>query len=273
MQRRRGQQVATNEEIREHLEEGQPLPEGQPEDSPEVAEATAATDAALAALTEGQTEGQAATGELDPAGMPEGRIDGETSKSRNLALIPVPLDVLGESEDVPEDQWNDAVLTVPEERDEAQLRIDNEVKSVYDAWVTAGKPAASKSPRKRRAALPEHAPAIRHMLGRAGRLHGVRVVIAPAAHDKNGREVIVFSARDKEVRTRTPSAEVAKIREWAAKHDAGVPEGERFGLGDRGRIPEAVQQAYEAAMAEEASQETANANQASDVENQADTEE
>jgi hypothetical protein len=174
----------------------------------------------------------------------------------NPALAPVPLDMLGDAEDVPEEQWEETALKAPDERDEAQLRVDADVKAAYDAWMKAGKPAVSKSPRKRRAVAPQHGPAVRHMLGKAGRLHGVKVVISPVAHDKDGREIIVFSARDKEVKARKANEEIQAVRAWAKAHDAALPEGDpaRFDLADRGRIPEEVQGAYDAVKAFEAAE-------------------
>jgi hypothetical protein len=164
-------------------------------------------------------------------------------------------------------------MVAPEERDASQLRIDGQLKAVYDAWAGAGKPAVSQSPRKRFAVSPDHGPAVRHMLGRAARLHGVRVVISPVAHDKDGRELIAFTARDKEVKIRTASPELAAVREWAAEHDAALPDGDpgRFNLNTRGRIPAEVTSAFEAAKAESAMQqdEDSTALNESDTENQA----
>jgi hypothetical protein len=162
------------------------------------------------------------------------------SKSKNKALIPVPLDLLGESEDVPEEEWTEVPLSVPEERDAAQLVIDKEVKDAYDKWVAAGKPHAVKSPRKRRLANPEHAPAIRQMIGKAARLHKVTAVLSKPSFNADGKEIIVFSVRDKApARNRKADADLQAIREWANKQGD-----ENMHVAERGRIPEEVKEAF-----------------------------
>jgi Lsr2 len=197
-------------------------------DSPEVAEATAATDAALAALTEG---------------APEGGEEPRPAKV-NPALRPVPLDMLGDAEDVPEEEWDAAPLTVPEERDESQVRIDADVKDAYDKWVAAEKPTVSKSPRKRRIVSPEFAPAVRLMIGKAARFHGVSAVLSKPAFNKDGKEIITFSVRDKAPKRerKTADANLQAIRAWA--------ENQGMEVSKRGRIPEDILTAYRKANPE-----------------------
>lgn len=164
----------------------------------------------------------------------------EKKTSKNKALIPVPVDVLGDSEDVPEEEWAEAPLSVPEERDAAQLVIDKEVKEAYDKWVAAGKPHAVKSPRKRRLANPEHAPAIRMMIGKAARFHKVTAVLSKPAFNSDGKEIIVFSVRDKApTRNRKADADLQAIRTWAnSQADKNLH------VNERGRISEEVKEAY-----------------------------
>ena len=134
-------------------------------------------------------------------------IDGQTpaehkrSYSRTV-FADVPLDAL-DSAEVPEAEWGSHPLTGGAARSEAQLKIDAQVKDLHEKWVAAGRPEIRQSPRKRFKVAPEHGPAVRHMLGKAGSLLDVHVKITPAAHDQEGREVIVYTARD---RVRKPRA-------------------------------------------------------------------
>jgi len=124
-------------------------------------------------------------------------------KYEKKVLKTVPVDELGDSEDVPEDEWEQHPLTASvAERDPAQIVLDTEFKSLLDTWVAAGKPDYRHSPRKRRVTSPEHAPAIRKMYSEAAKLYDVGVKFAPASHDQHGREVIVYAPEKKIVRPR-----------------------------------------------------------------------
>ncbi len=166
----------------------------------------------------------------------EVKADDKPKRNRNKALAPVPVDVLGESEDVPEEEWELAPLHVPDERDAAQLVIDGEVKAAYDKWVEAGKPNEAKSPRKRRRAAPEHAPAIRQMIGKAARFHNVRAILSKPTFDADGREIIVFTVRDKVVRDRSNDERVNRARAWA--------ESNGYEVNKRGRLSEEIMTKY-----------------------------
>jgi hypothetical protein len=156
---------------------------------------------------------------LDPpeTETPETEAPAESNGKRKYVrkvLTPPPVDALV-TEDVPEDEWASHPLTATgAERDPAQKIIDDHVVAAYKAWSEAGKPDVRRSPRKRFAVQPDHAPAIRAMLAKAATLHGVTVKLSPSAHDQHGREIIVFSARDKaERKPREPKPETETVTE------------------------------------------------------------
>lgn len=124
-------------------------------------------------------------------------------KYNRAVLKAVPVDELGESDDVPEEEWEQHPLTATTvERDPAQVVLDTEFKALLDTWVKAGRPDYRHSPRKRRVVSPEHAPAIRKMYAESAKLYDVAVKFAPASHDQHGREVIVYAPEKKIVRPR-----------------------------------------------------------------------
>jgi hypothetical protein len=167
----------------------------------------------------------------------QAKADDKPKRNRKSPLAPVPVDLLGEAEDVPEEEWASIPpLVAPTERDAGQLRIDAEVKDAFDQWVKAGKPHATKSPRKRRVVAPEHAPAVRHMIGNAARFHNVTAIISKPAFNADGKEIIVFSVRDKVARDRKADTNLQAIREWAKANGIEVA--------DHGRISEDVKAAY-----------------------------
>jgi hypothetical protein len=117
----------------------------------------------------------------------------------------VPDDMLDAAE-VPEDEWSSHPLADGPERKPGQVKIDGQVEALHQKWVDAGKPETRQSPRNRLLVDPHHAPAVRYMLGQAATHLKVAVKIAPVAHDQNGKEVIVYTARDKQVKHRKPKA-------------------------------------------------------------------
>jgi len=131
-------------------------------------------------------------------------------KYTKRVLKDVPLDELGMSDDVPEDEWESHPLTASAGvRNESQQTLDKEFKELLDKWVEAGRPDARHSPRKRRVTSPEHAPAIRKMYAEAAKLYGVGIKFSPPAHDQHGREVIVYSPEKKIERPRKPKTDAA----------------------------------------------------------------
>jgi hypothetical protein len=214
-------------------------PRNRPPEAPEDENTPDAPDAPDAPNAEG-------TPDASGTGQPD--ANGSAPASTNPVLMVIPLDELGEAEDVPETEYVLAPLRTPVVRSEGQKVIDKEVKDIYDKWIAAGKPVEAKSPRKRRLANPQHAPAIRHMINQAAILHDIKVVISPPSHDQNGKEVIVFSTRDKPVERTNRADEAAAnaaMREWAKRN--GWPT-----LTGRGRVPVEAQAKYKSAMEAEA---------------------
>lgn len=126
---------------------------------------------------------------------PEGSKATEEKRKyqRKAPLQPVPLDAIM-GEDVPEDEWAANPVHVSDKpRDESQQKLDSEIGALVAKWHELGDPAPIKSPRRRYAVSPDHAPAMRFMIGQAATLHNVKPNYAPAAFDKDGREIIVVS--------------------------------------------------------------------------------
>jgi hypothetical protein len=136
------------------------------------------------------------------------------------------LDAL-DAEDVPEEEWESHPLTdTGAIRSPAQMKIDAQVKSLFDEWVEKGRPDARHSPRKRLKVSPEDAPAIRFLIGQAGKLHDVLPKFSPVAHDQDGREVVVYSvsARVKRPRNKdvpAPDASEQPVSTNTPADDAG----------------------------------------------------
>jgi hypothetical protein len=103
-------------------------------------------------------------------------------------------------EDVPEDEWAampSGSTPAATERSEIQLKFDNDVKAVHNAWVEAGKPAAKLSPRKRYVVKPEMDNTTRAMLTRAGTINKLRVIIILKSHTPDGKVSIVYTVHDR----------------------------------------------------------------------------
>ena len=116
--------------------------------------------------------------------------------SKGPVLKPVAVDAF-ESEDVPKDEWETHPLSDGPVRDASQLKVDNDVKAVHAEWIAADRPPVHDAPRKRYVVSPDIAPAMKWMLGQAGKLHNVQIKIQPVTHGADGRQVIVFTAIDK----------------------------------------------------------------------------
>jgi hypothetical protein len=115
-----------------------------------------------------------------------------------LLLCRIPEDEINFGE-VPEEEWESHPLSpAPVVRKAWQIRFDNQVEDVHKRWIAAGKPEIRKAPRDRIAIAPQYGPAVRKALQSAGTLHKVLVKIQPVAYDAHGRQVIVFTAVDKE---------------------------------------------------------------------------
>lgn len=103
-------------------------------------------------------------------------------------------------EDVPEDEWASMPsggTPAATERSEIQLKFDNDVKAVHNAWVEAGKPAAKLSPRKRYVVKPEMDNTTRAMLTRAGAINKLRVIPILKSHTPDGKVSIVYTVHDR----------------------------------------------------------------------------
>jgi hypothetical protein len=114
-------------------------------------------------------------------------------------LPPVPLDDLGEDEEVLPEDYDSHELNLgkaPMPRDEAQQAIDTRVKSVHEAWVAAGKPGLHLTPRRRVVVAPEHAAMTRAMITRAGVLHKVKT-IQDSKNLASGKVEITYGAIDR----------------------------------------------------------------------------
>lgn len=124
-------------------------------------------------------------------------------------LPPVDLDALGDDSDVPEDEWGEVSLedtgrtALP--RSDAQVKVDNAVKAVHEAWAEAGKPQLKTAPRKRYTVKPDIEIATRAMLTRAGAHLKVRV-IQNTIHNGQGMAVITFTAVDRPVKEKATDA-------------------------------------------------------------------
>lgn len=116
--------------------------------------------------------------------------------SKGPVLKPVAVDAF-ESEDVPKDEWETHPLSDGPVRDPSQLKVDNDVKAIHADWIAADRPPVHDAPRKRYIVSPDIAPAMKWMLGQAGKLHNVQIKIQPVTHGADGRQVIVFTAIDK----------------------------------------------------------------------------
>jgi hypothetical protein len=133
---------------------------------------------------------------------PDHAIIGDKKKRDYVRKVfaPVPLDLLESAfEEVPEEEWADNPLTGTgiKERDPAQLKIDEQVKTNYDSWVAKGKPAVHESPRGRFRVSPDHAPAINYMIKQAATHHKIVASIEPPKYGQDGRQIILFTTRDK----------------------------------------------------------------------------
>lgn len=175
---------------------------------------------------------QGGTASMPDAGMTTGAPDtgaGKRKYQRKDPLKPVPVDSLGEEEDVPEEEWSVTPLTDSSaERSESQKIIDAAFGELHAKWVAAGRPEPRQSPRSRRVIAPEHAPAIRKMIAEAAKLHDVNVKFAPAAFGQDGREVIVYSPAVKVKRPRRPSTIVSADQESAPSASGGSLPGEKI---------------------------------------------
>lgn len=129
-------------------------------------------------------------------------------------LKTVPLDELGEDEEVPEEEWDSHPLVAANvaDRSPQQTQIDEAFKKLLDKWKEAGEPDPRRSPRSRRVVYPEHAPAIRRMITLAAKLYDIGYFFSPPAHDKDGREVIVYSPAKKIRRPRREASSAAADR-------------------------------------------------------------
>jgi hypothetical protein len=124
--------------------------------------------------------------------------EGKARRKRD-PLVEPDLDVLGLVEDVPEDEWeSQPLVTTAAIRSEGQQVIDRQVAALKEQWEAAGKPVPNprKSPRSRRVVKPEHAPALRRMLGLAATFNKVGIAYFDTGHDKDGNEVIVYTVRE-----------------------------------------------------------------------------
>ena len=128
---------------------------------------------------------------------PEPEKKERTYKRANFK--PVPLDAM-KADDVPEAEWGSHPLSSGAERDDAQKEVDGWVRDIHAKWKEAGEPEIRQAPRKRIRISPEHAPAVRWMLGRAADLLHVYVKFDETGHASDGREVITFTARDRRKR-------------------------------------------------------------------------
>lgn len=120
----------------------------------------------------------------------------KSSSNKGPVLKPVPLDAFN-AEEVPQDEWESHPLSDGPVRDPSQLKVDADVKNVHEKWIKAGRPAVHDAPRDRYVVSPDIAPAMKWMLGQAGKLHNVQIKIQPVTHGADGRQVIVFTAIDK----------------------------------------------------------------------------
>lgn len=110
----------------------------------------------------------------------------------------------------------DEELTETDESDrsDTQKTVDAQVLAAHEAWAAGGKPAtfpaAIKAGVAKRYFLePEQADAYRTLLRAAGRLHKVRVKIAPVQTHKSGRHMLpwfVLDSRTSQAAAAAPSA-------------------------------------------------------------------
>ena len=152
------------------------------------------------------TADPAPEGMAEPAVTPEVPevLNGATAATRRgrpkLAdLPPVQAEDLGGGMFVPEEEWDTNPIAEKQSqvRDAAQVKVDDLVKQVHDAWIKADKPGARTSPRARYEVKPEHAAGTRAMLTRAGAIHKVKVT--PVSRNlPNGMVAIVFTVRDRD---------------------------------------------------------------------------
>lgn len=88
-------------------------------------------------------------------------------------------------------------------RSEDQLRVDAEVRDLYEKWVSAGKPGIEMSPRKQFSVPPEYVENTRKMLEKADKFLNVNVTVATGAPNSWGEVPVQFTARDRVARKRS----------------------------------------------------------------------
>jgi hypothetical protein len=145
------------------------------EPTPE-AEVTSGTDAEVTSGTEGEV----------------------APKQKRSPLKEVPLDLLAEVEEVPEEEWGSHSLLRASARSDMQKLVDAQVKSIHDKWIAAGRPNLHRAPRARRTVSPEFAPAVRKLIASAAQHHKISVRYFETGHTKEGKEVLVYAAIDRD---------------------------------------------------------------------------
>lgn len=83
------------------------------------------------------------------------------------------------------------------ERDENQVKMDERVTAVHDAWLKADKPGLRTAPRKRLTVKPERKATARGMLTRSGAYLKLRVHVYQTVHNSDGTVSIVYTAIDR----------------------------------------------------------------------------
>jgi hypothetical protein len=209
--------MAQNRSSRPNQRDAAQQPDSQPDqpgadqaetDAPEAAPADPTAPAPATPTADGAPATPSATTTGDASAATNGDQPKEKRPYNRQVIKDIPLDELGEAEDVPEAEWEQTPLTDSgtTDRGAAQMKIDADFKDLFDKWVAAGKPEPRKSPRSRRAVPPEHGPAIKRMITNAAKLYDVVAKFSPVAHDQQGRYVIVYSPVPKVSRPRKPSA-------------------------------------------------------------------
>jgi hypothetical protein len=167
------------------------------------------------AITQGEASITGSTGDgADSAAITAGKDKRKREYTKREVLKMVPLDELGEDEEVPEEEWDSHPLVAANvaDRSPQQTQIDEAFKKLLDKWKEAGEPDPRRSPRSRRVVSPEHAPAIRRMITLSAKLYDIGYFFSPPAHDKDGREVIVYSPAKKIRRPRREASSAAADR-------------------------------------------------------------
>lgn len=155
---------------------------------------------------DGKTDGSPAEGGegSPPAGVPATEGEKPKRKYTKSPVQDIPTDEIPAMEIVPETEWASHPLTPGATRKPGQIRIDNDVKALHAEWVKAGKPEIRKAPRARYTVTPELAPAYRKMITSAGTLHNLYVKVNPSVHTQDGKEVLVFTAMDRQAKAGRP---------------------------------------------------------------------